>query len=643
MPTTGQMIGYTAMLGVAFLAGRLDINVKNHMATVSWLVQQSLRLEAVSKMERSETIHVAWQLQHVHDEATELTQKAQQDSYRAKVEEDVYAARSRQRGDYYEFLAEHDRVAADNLYTQRNNTELRHAQILANISQELQQREHVLQELREINPGACGWAVIKSICDVVGHTARLQHRAEDELVQIHKDWQRARDMERNEYLEELVAELLQGHANKYNETANDLFQVADLWDQRAEQARQQATAENVTAVALQHEEAMLQHELDQEIAWTHNNSSASETTMEKAGAQRRAAAWDALGAMILSLAALVFFTRHAVPRTVALFQTTRAWIMDQKGLHYDNTHDTPEAFWRTLSFVVQHTLIFLLCLGLVTRGADNWMSSLSSYGRRERAVLILCFSLDAAAVQTVFLHVLPYMLMFPFAAQNWRRLAIFYAKRLVLLTFLFVIEFLLVWMVVGDTAASSVMNAVSSIWFRLLVAVSLLWHAISFQPPFLSDEASTVLLDQDANNEDESLSEVSPLRDNSSFGSTTTERAMLQMQFGPNAHYSHPSDSAGSRTLSSRTPILDDSFLEEFTRLLVPLELLIVTCMVNIVRDSFTKIWQVPVLLEFCLLGSLAMVAGAFWYRATTANTVSGSDVERVSSDKFHNLEIVAV
>lgn len=301
--------------------------------------------------------------------------------------------------------------------------------------------------------------------------------------------------------------------------------------------------------------------------------------------------------------AVVFFGGKVIPKAHAAVQVL------------ETTHDTSHMVYAGL-----HVLIFMGVLGI----ASHFFVYLDHYTTVQRAVILIWFAGVASLGQTLALHAIPWTLQQAMTTtQEPADFIVFcveMATRVVVLFAMFLMEILLVWLTFGHALLSPFFVGICANWFfRFLVVAALVVYGVWVEGPRREaqytavDETSTLTSSSWPENRSILLqaSEATPLRkaDLMSWG-TTIDLAMGEPVEGT--------------TTPSSTSVLG-ALLEDMSRLILPLEILFVACMLAVLRNALHVVWishatwiQCSVLV--CALG-LLLVAFWFTHEACCENT----------------------
>ena len=593
------------MLSLALLAASLDHQMQQSVQQMQQTVQQALRLAMIRLLEGVEYAQAHQAYQAATQQATEY-QQAAQEYQQAAARDAFYAHRQRERGQYLQQLGDMEgRDAAMHAAMAQQDDQERLA-LLHNISNWEQDENATLTELREIHKGACGWKVVQSLCSTVGGATQLQERAHADYLEIHNEWKQAQELKRQQVMQTMVADMLTAKSVRYNESAIELQQIAQQWDERAQQDYDIARADNRTA-------AKLWKQADRDYAIMKRDELGEaqidimeDRLMQRADVERAAAYGCAVGAILCATVALLFFGARLVPQTQAAWQ---AWEANQT----DAT--------ASLAYIGVHILIFLGVTGIT----GMYLVHMERYTAIQRAVILMWFATLASLTQSVTLHAMPWAwqeLSSPRETAPVVPFVIEISTRYVIFFFMFLLELLIVWLALGHGLFQVAwVQALASWPFRLLVVGAVVAYGCSIEAPrrqvAAGEDTSTLGSGSAAWPENQSIflasgsasqavSEVTPLRkaDLMSWG-TTIDMAIDGSVGTP------PSRQAALTTSSS----LYRDLWQDLLRLVFPLEILLVACMIAVLRNAVHMVWisHATWIQYFVLLCALGLVLFAFW------------------------------
>ena len=615
------------MVALAVLAGTLDHVMQHQLEEMSLTVQEALRLSLLRLLDGLEVAALTERTNRQEDEATAYQTESVNLSNQA-TQDEHYAEIQRNRGDYLERLSRMETAQAAMHYQWARHDDAERAALLQNITALQEDRNETLTELQQVvHEGACAWKVVSSICAAVGGATKLQERADADSLAIQNDWREANQLERQEAMQNLVAEMMTTKSHRYDQAAHDLWQIANQWEVAAQQAWNQSQHDNTTAQALW-QEANREHKIiQQDKSVEYKVDVRVAKLMQQADMQRSAAYWCAVGAIVTACAAVLFFGGQVIPRGLAAVQAL------------ETSHDATD-----MTYVALHVLIFLLVLGL----AGDYVVYLERYTTLQRAIILIWFATVASLGQTISLHALPWAVQQAMATTNREPVDVIVfvmdmATRFVILGIMSLMEILLAWLSLGHALFSPVVAGICANWFfRLLVVGLCLAYGIWVEYPRRDaqdatvDEMTTLTSAESLWPENQSIalssseaSESTPLRksDLVSWGTA------IDLALGAG----EPGDGTTASLSRTSTPL--GSLYQDLSRLILPLEILFVACMMAVLRNGLRVVWishptwiQISVLA--CVMGLLAV---AFWFthEACCEKTWADSSTKSRKNDEF--------
>ena len=541
-------------------------------------VQRALRLSMLRLLEGLEYAAAQERAQAEEHKAAQYSHAAEE--YKEKVTRDRdFANRIRHRGDYLERLGEMETAKASKLSQLAQQDDEERLALLENITALEKDENETMAALREIHEGACGWKIVGFICDAVGGATELQTRANSDYLQVHEDWKEATRLSQDEVMESMIAEMLTQKSDRYEQSAKDLWRVADRWDARAQSDFQAAQVDNAAATILWNkaQQDVKIMERDEEIEY--RVDILVNHLMEQADTMRVAAYWCAVAAICCAASALVYFGGKVIPKTHEAMQ-----ILEE-------TKDV-----LSLAYVGVHVLIFLATVGL----AGQYLVEIERYASTQRAIILFWFATVASLVQTISLHALPWGLQQVTSPEPSGSFLNFLAEsgaRCIVFFFMFLLEVLLIWLTFGrGIFRNGIVNFCSSILYRLLVLAAVVAYGWKIEGPrrsnyeeSIADASTLVSMSTSSWPENESVmlthgaSEATPLRkaDIMSWG-TTIDLAIWGGEERPFTNTLPDAENHSS---------IYAALFQDLRKLLLPLEILFVACMLSVLRSALHVVW----------------------------------------------------
>lgn len=616
---------YVLVVLTVIFASHLELKSQDALQEMSTKAHMALRLTAIATMEQSEYNMLKSEAARDEVNAEQFQAEAKYLDSRSRFDT-IYATRNRNRGYYFEKIAVQERKEAEAAFQKVEQVDALRVELLANLTAD-QEQEEALEQLardRKVNLGFCDKTkLFETMCAIIGGASGLQllERQEiDEQLKIVQESQSLSQLEKREFLDELVVAILLGKSDQYKKTATDLLHIADLLDVRAKQDAAAAIADSETANKLFAEERSVELRIEKGNGWKNKNQSTAEALLMEAEHDSEAAYWYALEAVLLALVALVYFLPTGLHKSVSLTHD-----LIQAG-----HRDEEDTFWRQVSYCVQHALIFLLVTGMVD---TDYLLHLDTYDVSKRAVIVVWFAYLVAGLQTILLHTLPHcMAEYPFDNNNLRDISEQFFLRLFSSIIFSIMELLILWLTVRDTLFTPDSVQFLASWsIRLVGVLMLATHIAVFEPRDVlsdvrADEQSTVLTSDDEDDLSLAATESSPLRGDASSSSPTEDLPLVY--FGAMRNSERPrSVGSTTRTASPYTMNTD----EEYIKLSITFEALLIVCALCVLRNGVTMTWTHSVATSLAVLGlgalllTLALSVFFFQHEVPTSEWVASA------------------
>jgi len=613
-----KIVVYVLLLADALFAGRLDLKVKRNLLELTTDLHQTLKYTTLAMMEETEVEHIQDEATRAENAAHNQQVKAARTAYQSRVDQ-VYATKDSHRGAYFVQAATQEQSKADNAWSNAHADERIHITLLANMSMDLADEREALEQLQALKRGKiCSHPVVQPICAVLGHAAELQQQVDQEALQIHQEWLEAQLLRHEEYMEELVAGILQGKATQFNRTAVALLQAADVWNQQAEYDINRAASFNATAIQLEAVANRLQQRAHEEANWQSKNRSTAQQYQEDMKAAHHCVTRDAALAVLTSLPAIFFFTVRVL---MGLSDCFSVWEMQwrQKQNHNQgrssSSNVSDKDSYRGWFSWLQHALIFLFCVGITGKDFGN----IALYETWQCGAVVIRFVVLASFLQGVLLHALPHAVSeWPLDRSDVKQIAKNFGRRLVTLAALFAVEVLLAWLVVEKWLFSAgTVSFCGSALFRLLALTFMVMDVVCFGPHVaqdVSDGQSTVLTDADDASVIRSETSWLIVADESIKTSESPTEALVSIDLSSRGRHSYDAVETESTYTSSSTSPYSVSIQEELCRLALPFDALVLCCMLVVFRNAMSVASVDSAYLVRCLaVVSLVLVTVAGW------------------------------
>lgn len=428
---------------VTLLAAKLEIDSQRLQDDANHQIQDALTITAINVMESIESNFLQAQEIRDHEKTVEYTSEAHRYEYQAKIEL-AYAERNRNRASYYQDLAQREQEQTTLMIQKlQNDTKLRE-EIVANITIEQEKQQAMKQQMEHPwNEGPCKHAIWSPVCRVLGGCIELQRQIDDEYDIIQQDLQQLKATEKREFLEDLVVRVYQNQVDKYNETADYLFQLAKYWQEQSQIDHQNALVANITAREWHDEEKRLDLRLHQEMGWMQENANRIQQLVDQVAHEHRVADRDSVMAVALAMGVIL----TTIPQLIIILITLVSQICNNN--HHHNNNNKEEDICRRMSLGVQHILLFLFTIGWI--GSD--LVDLDEYSVTKRAVIVGYFAIFVAGLETLLMHAIPHAYWWSLwkherPQQMWtsyRHVMGQYALRMIFAILTYGMEFLMAW------------------------------------------------------------------------------------------------------------------------------------------------------------------------------------------------------
>jgi hypothetical protein len=633
---------YVLMVFFVLYASRLQIRSKSLLLTGTNEVTQALRISAILIMEQNE--YQMLRVEEQRDQDVVQRYKTESHEYMVRTQYDkAQELRSRTRSDYYERLSGIDSEYENTTYYKFLYEDRIRLELVQNITQEediiatLQQQQDDL----EASDSPChSWIVYETFCTLVRMAVpdrqRIVSQKNAEIQNLVQERMELQDLEREEFINDLVATILQGYATKYNHTANELLQQSKEWDMQMKHDYQMAHFDRDVADQYEHAEQDIQKQLEQELQWQESNRLKANTLFHNATYHIQLSRNYIKYTTVIGLLCFVYFLGHLIKTGVTFIK----FYSQQDRSDEDGRHESipvPNVLWYSISYVIQHVLIFLVICGFMD--TNYLFSSLDTLSTETHIVWIALLAFYVALFQTVLLHTLPHLCFgidYPLNYPTIRAVSIHFFGRMVFAGFSIALEFLIAWLSLRNLFLTEEnLKVYRHGLFILLVIVSVTLHIIilgkrhRMSVPEQYDEQATILLGSDDGTIDDEMSSATSIDtisvSQSMTSSNATEGMPLIFLRGFLTQSRSQSVSSNPRRMNSFVGV---DVLWELLKLLFLMDLLFVACSVMMLYYDITRR---AILVLVILLGGVAALANVhsnFARRSELSNTIS-SHVEK--------------
>ena len=439
----------------------------------------------------------------------------------------------------------------------------------------------------EIGIGVCEVIpILDLVCDWVGGVTAigLEVSAAAEVAKAAAEVAAAAAAKADEDAELTLAAEMQAKVAEDTTAATELqaeeAEVASLAEEEEIQAEEEeAKAEQLFAESEAEEEAAAEEEAE-----AASEEAAAEEAGEEALEHGVKACWDGVMAAIVGMGALGFFTiRFAFSFLVPAAIHTTSMVYSVINHDPCSPLKSIRASEKYVSYYFHHFAIFLLAMGSMS----GLLVGMNGYGLRARGGIILLFAFTAGIFQALIMHALPRGLR---SRNQVCQILLDSLKRTLFFTSLFSLEILILWVNLGNKIFStSFLSWLDKWWlwaFFILTLAAHIWflelpnedYALAMLTSTLHEKQSLSSHEVEPENSDKQPSESDSLLPSKSAALEDNNQA------------------AQESTPLSSTPEHDLLLQNEIHKLQLPLEILVLSCMIALLRHclpSIRLLWPV--------------------------------------------------
>ena len=373
---------------------------------------------------------------------------------------------------------------------------------------------------------------------------------------------------------------LQAKVAEDTEMATELQADEAELEELAQEEKAEGLEEEAAADAL-FEEA----EVEQEAAAENEGVAATEETAADASAEQAlmhgvAACWDAMMAGIVGVFAFGYYALRITFSLLIPGMISTVGFVDVALKAGPSSIPIAKSLVRDLSYVLHHGFIFLLSIGCL----GTLLSGLENNGIRARGGLILLFAVMGGLVQTLVLHSVPTRLKSKAGICWIIRDAL---SRTLILTVLFALEILILLVNLGHETLFFFLSGASldRWWWKVLFVSTLAAHLWFLElPRSVHDQIrgsknvetnSSTPCDIAAKSHAQEPTEFDSL-----LGAASESHRLQDVRYGD----------------TPQTTPVHISFRDEFNKLQIPFEILVLSCMLALIRHcipSLHALWPV--------------------------------------------------
>jgi chemotaxis protein histidine kinase CheA len=415
-------------------------------------------------------------------------------------------------------------------------------------------------------------------CDVVGGVTAvgMEAFAAATATKAATEFAAATASKAEEESELALAGDLQAKVAEDTEVATELQADQAELEELAQEEKAEGLEEEAAADAL-FEEA----EAEQEAAAENEGEAAAEETAADVSAAQAvmhgvAACWDAMMAGIVGAFAFGYYAIRTTFSFVIPGMISTVGFVDVALKAGPTSTPIAHSLGRDLSYVLHHCAIFLLSIGCL----GTLLAGLEKNGLRARGGIILLFAVMSGLVQTLVLHSVPTRLLKSRPGICWIIRDVL--SRTLLLTVLFALEILILLVNLGHEALFSpeLLASLDKWWWKVIFVSTLAAHLWFLELPRSSTH--------------DQIRESKNVETNSStpYGSHTREPTEIDSLLGAASEAPRQQDVRSGDSLLT-TPV-HMSFRDEFYKLQLPFEMLVLSCMLALLRHcipSLRALW----------------------------------------------------
>jgi hypothetical protein len=469
----------------------------------------------------------------------------------------------------------------------------------------------------EVFMGICEFVPLADVvCDFVGGITAvgLELNAAAEVAKASGEWAAAAAAKADEEREISLAGELQAKAVEDGALAAELQGEEAAEEELAEEERLAGEEKEAASEAMLEQAEVEEEAAAEETALAAEQEEEADSLAGKAIVHGMLSCWDAIMASVVGILSLTFFTVRVAAKGV-LPAAAQSFIF-VSAISQGSRDVFSHSVWRNISYVVHHCALFLLLAGIFASLLDG----LEQNSLKARGGIILCFGFTGSCLQTVLLHVVPNFLA---KSQGFCQMVAHIARISIVLTVLFVLEILIVWVNLGpEVFKQGWLHELSRWWLWVLFLVPLGYHLLHLEIPRL--KSGDCISESDSSASVEKDLEKSGGKD--SLTAPTESDCLL-----PSDKRSLSEDGAATRTKRASTKSWFSLLHQEMMRLQIPFEILILSCMLGLVLHciSSTSVlwpaskalllatlpeWLLPVGVVLAVIG-IAFVAVSVIYR----------------------------
>jgi hypothetical protein len=557
-----SVASYSTVVGMAAQSGRYSASMQYHVSVMTKVASEAVVLQESAVVDSAKATEGSAKAIAAENESQALEAKAVALEAQAETLE-VYAVEDEETAKALEVKAGEEQVAAEVAGARAAVDE-----IVANEEEAVATEAAGAAaefEVEELQDGTaimvCEFIpLLDVVCDVIGGIAEVSFTTAAvaevaEAVAATTAIAAVREAEEVAVAEAAESEAsvaVDGEAAASLETKAEIEEAEALTDQE-EANRDEAEAEALQVEAEEAEEMATEEETKAEV-----EEADADVSLEKAAQHGLSAAQEAIMSSAAGLLALSYFGVKFVTRLLGGFTTftaTAASTIFNEPRSFKLCYCLPRTLVHDLSYIFLHLLIFLsTSVSLLNHiEPSQILGSSATYSIRSQGGLLLIFGLVAATVQCFMLHALPNAVRQSYPVWEWIALSAF-------LLLLFIMEALIVLVNLGRTSIQS-----STLENVCQVPVLLIWGGLL---SFVAIHLHVCRAGRDATEQEE-----------------TEDREIIDCELELNEKTSLL---GSSQDTASNVSDRQTSIAYSWLNLLIPLEILVLSCLVPILASCFS-------------------------------------------------------
>jgi chemotaxis protein histidine kinase CheA len=451
-------------------------------------------------------------------------------------------------------------------------------------------------------------------CDVVGGVTAvgMEVSAAAEATKAATEFAAATASKADEESELALAGDLQAKGAEDTEMATELQADEAELEELAQEEKAEGLEEEAATDTLFKEAEVEQEAVAENVGEAAVEENAADAYAEQALMHGVAACWDAMMAGVVGVFAFGYYALRTVFSLVVPGMISTVGFLDVAFKAGPSSTPIVHSLGRDLSYVLHHCVIFLLSIGYL----GTLLVGLEKNSIRARGGVILLFAVVGGLVQTLVLHSVPSTRLKSRPGICWIiRDAL---SRTLVMTILFALEILILLVILGHETLFSpeLLASLDKWWWKVLFVSTLAAHLWFLEMPRSTHDQSR---------------ESKKVETNSSTPFEIAAKSHSREPTESDLLLGAASESPKQQDVRSGDPTLTTSvhmsFRDEFNKLQLPFEILVLSCMLALLRHCIPSLralwpaskamlrharpdWVIPFGIGFGLLVIALVVAG---------------------------------